>query len=72
MRKNSRIGSWCLEEGGAWFGYWRHMASLDWSCMVYKVLGGDGLGLIKSQSGRHGMRITMNKDDELLGYNGSF
>jgi hypothetical protein len=40
--------------------------------MVYKVLGGDGLGLIKSQSGRHGMRTTMNKDDELLGYNGSF
>jgi hypothetical protein len=40
--------------------------------MVYKVLGGDGLDLIKSQSGRHGMRITMNKDDELLGYNGSF
>ena len=37
-----------------------------------KFWEGMGLGLIKSQSGRHGMTTTMNEDNELLGYNGSF
>lgn len=37
-----------------------------------KFWEGMGLGLIKSQSGMHGMITTMNEDNELLGYNGSF